>query len=264
MDIIKDIAALAVAGAHAQEPNVGEAFATLPSGYTLASLEKFRERPDRIRGLAALDDLQSFCAYVNEQKKDSRIFVNRVTGAAICYLDFHVEQADWLDHVATWTPLAAPAWEYWNRNNGKPLSQQQFAEFAEDRLRDFENPTGGEMFDIITTLTATGQLNFSRATRLDNNTVKLTYEETIDTKAGQKGELTVPQIFALGIDLFPGLGTSAVQARLRYRIQNGELTFTYKLIDTEALWRKAVDSIVETISKATGLPVFMGKFTKST
>lgn len=233
----------------------------VPEGFTLKDAESFQPVPRRKRGTCVLQDIASLCAYITEHKNpSSRVFVNWVTGASLCILDFHAEDPAWMQHIATWNPEPSPAWSEWCKHNGRQMDQKTFAEFAEDHLADFENPPGGEMFDIITTLQASGRLNFRQAVRIDNSTIKLTYEETIDAKAGQKGELNVPQVFALGIELYPGMGTTTIQARLRYKIQDGQLTFTFKLQDMERITRAAVDRIVQTIKAETGLAVFLGRF----
>lgn len=255
------IAAIQAAG---QPSTVTEhdSYALVPVGYTLQSLERFHQAPARKRGLAKHATLTSFTAYVKEHAtEDTRIFLDRLTGAATAYLDFHREHPSWMEHVATWIPQPSPSLAAWQGINGKALGQSQFADFAEDHLPDFISPPGGEMMDIITTLTATGQLNFRQAIRLDNSTVRLAYEETVEARAGQKGELLVPQAILLGIELFPGLeSASHVPARLRYRLNSGQLTFTVKLDDLDRLKTEAAGRIAAQIHEATGLPVFYGEF----
>ena len=60
--------------------------------------------------------------------------------------------------------------------------------------------------------------------------MQLTYNEEIDGRAGEAGQLRIPEEFFIALKPFLGGDTFCVPARFRYRIQEGRLVMWYELV----------------------------------
>ena len=80
---------------------------------------------------------------------------------------------------------------------------------------------------------------------LANGQRVLRWEEEIDGKAGQKGDLKIPADLELVMAPFIGADPVLVTARFRYRINGGNLTLGVKLVDPLAALDAAFRRICE-------------------
>lgn len=237
----------------------GNDYLVIPANATVYDLEKLLNAPRRIQQKITFARLDSFCSYVNEFKKSgTRIFVNSKTGGAHAILDYHTaEAASWKSHSAKFDPVFTESWQKWNGSNNQSFDQRKFALFIEDNALDIIEPAPAEMLDISQTLTAVINVNFKKGTHLENGSEQLQYEETIDAKAGRRGQLEVPSIFTLEISVFEGRPKRRVQARLRYSIKEGVLSFSYALIRLQEILNPEIEQLSEDIAKQTGTrPLF--------
>ncbi|WP_253643503.1 DUF2303 family protein [Yersinia pseudotuberculosis] len=65
----------------------------------------------------------------------------------------------------------------------------------------------------------------------------------------EKGTIEVPELITLGLAPFHNGESYEVQARLRYRLREGKLTFTFKLVNPERVVEDAFNSIVEKVKE---------------
>ncbi len=86
------------------------------------------------------------------------------------------------------------------------------------------------MLEIALSMQAKTKVAFEKATRLDNGQVHFVYREEIDGKAGANGQFKIPEKFIIGLKLFEGGSHYQLDAKLRYRINNGALSIWYELI----------------------------------
>jgi uncharacterized protein YfdQ (DUF2303 family) len=152
-----------------------------------------------------------------------------------------------------------PEWKRWIALNEKPIGQLAFAEFIEDMLSEIQKPTGIEMLEIAKTLALKNDVAFSSALRLDNGQVQLQYLETIEQKAGQGGAMQVPTEFELALQPFVGGSRYAVKARLRTKLVNRQVQFTYLLDRPHKVVETAFKEARDKIAAEAGLPVLLGR-----
>lgn len=251
---------LALALSDPHKLDEGGSYVIIPGGSRIHDLESLLDAPRRIRQRIGFSRLASFCAYVTEFGSDgfTRVFLQAKTGFARAVLDYHTpDGAAWCDHVATFEPALSEEWKRWNSRNGNNFDQRGFALFLEDNAPDIASPPSAEILDVARTLTAKQSVNFKKGIRLDNSTESLTYEETIDAKAGQKGELEIPTGFTLMIPVFEGRPARKLDARLRYKIQDGQLSFHYVLVRPHKVLNEEIDATAADIKKGTGIePLF--------
>lgn len=218
--------------------------------------------PRRMRGETIVRDIDSFKAlWMKLSDPGSVTYLNpdAARPQAIGVLD-HVDEIDtgWQDHRLVMPLAYSPEWQDWTRNDGKSLSQLTFAEFIEDQLPCLVDPAPAEMLEVITSMQATRDARFESGIRLQDGSVRFQNSETIKAQAGKDGALVIPAGFTIGIPVFEGRTPFKIQARLRYRLDEGRLMFTYKLNRLVDVLRAEFASLRTELQAATGAPVVLG------
>jgi uncharacterized protein YfdQ (DUF2303 family) len=264
-------AARAKAGAIEVLPGQMYAFPTA-DGYELLDLDRdeYTNRlpaPLRKTGTVVVEDVASFADYYRKHGDgSSEVYVNIDQRRITAVLDAHqLEGPRWGQHRLVLALKATEAWNAWIGNDRKEQSQQQFAEFIEDRLSDIREPVAADMLEIATTFQAKSKVNFTSALALSNGERKLVFEETTDASAGSKGNLEVPTRFKIAVkalELPVADGEDPVyygiNARFRYRIQSGQLKVLYLLEEPAAIMRDAVLAVVGQVETELGVKVLRG------
>lgn len=247
----------------------GTKIVVLNSNLKVESLERFQNAPSRIRAQVKLNTVESFCDYMNRHKSEFgvEIFVSD-SGGCVGVLDYHtapteeaVSSPDFCEHRATYSPQMSNELQAWRGNDKKPLTQVQFCEFIEANEATVVDPLGATLLEIISALEGKSEAVFSQAVRLQNGTVRLTYNEEVQLNGQSRssvGQLELPTQFRLGLRVFQFGQPYEVIAKLKYRITNRTLTFTYTLQKIDEIFENAVGDIVTIIKEETELPVVRG------
>jgi uncharacterized protein YfdQ (DUF2303 family) len=240
-------------------------YALVPEGASLKSLENYGAAPSRIRTALSFYEAASFAKYLTAFKDDgTRLFADRAALKIVGFLDYHPgkDTPRWCSHVATLALRASEAWERWTKANGKRMDQVTFASFIEDNLVDIASPDGATLLEMAKNFEIKRAVAFSSAIRLDNGQTQFSYiEEGAGTS--QKGALTIPERFVLGLAPVEGVEPYRVDARLRYRLQDGKLAIWFDLLRPEDYLKAAFESVVDFVKAQTSLDVFMGTVTGS-
>lgn len=228
--------------------------------HEVLDLESYLPRPKAKAGTVGLYAPASFVAYVNRHGGDGTTLWADVQAARIVAVidDHETEHPGWGQHRATLALRHPPAWSRWMGRSGKLGTQTEFAEHIEDSLPEIVEPDGASMLELAQTFHASGSTAFRSHKRLASGAVEFTYEQTSEARAGERGQMEVPQRFTVALAPFEGLDPFKVEARLRYRIRDGELRIGYVLDRPDEVLRAAFVEIVETVGRETGCEVFMG------
>lgn len=244
-------------------PEGMSAFAIVPEGYTVTPLKSYLLVPERVTQHVALLTADDFIAYWKRFKSDSSvIFGDERTATYRAIVDYHGTGGDaqWCSHTATYGCPKSKEWEIWSGSNSKRMNQASFAEFIEDNYPDIVKPSHAEMIQVSTNLQAKKSVAFSQATRLDNGQSQLMYQEdvkgTVETKGGS---MKVPDEFSLKLPVFVGGPAYQIDARLRYRIDDGKLQIWYDLHRPHKVIEAATQAVTQAIRKGIGSdPMFLG------
>lgn len=216
--------------------------------------------PARKKGLTVVRDAGSFTDLWHKHSNDaSEVYADsdRLSVTAVLNADSETA-ADWGDHRVRLELRETDAWKQWAALDGKLIGQEQFAEFIEDHLPEILEPAAAEMLEIAQSIQGTVKAEFASGTRLATGQRQLQYTETVAAKAGQKGNLVIPEVFTVGLVPFEGSDGYRLTARLRYRINGNQLTIGYKLDRPADVRRKAFDDIVATIDEQIEQPILNG------
>lgn len=261
-----DTSVAIAAGAALSEPRTlpeataNGVYTVVPEGYELKSLEEFLPRPLRLEQQVELHDAESFIAYVNGFKLPgaTRLFFDQEKETFAAVLDYHeVETPSWCEHQASFTAKRSPEFQTWSGQNRKAMSQVDFARFLEENLPDVVEPAGAMLLEIALTFEAKKDVEFASGVRLQNGQVQFTYNEVVRGTA-QKGTIEIPDKFVLGIPIHVGGPAYRIDVRLRWRLNDGKVTFAYELVRPHRYVEDALKEIRERIAGETGLAVLAG------
>jgi uncharacterized protein YfdQ (DUF2303 family) len=266
----EEIGRLKAAGKVHRVVENGYPFIVGPNGEA-KGVEQFLPAPVAQRASVVLHDVVSFMTYVNRFKDaDSVLFADLNARKIEAILDYH-KQADsaarWGKHRAAFTCATTPEWNTWVASNGKAMSQVDFARFIENNIPNIAEPAGAVLLEMCRTLEVKKDVQFRQSTRLQDGQHQIRYEETIEGRAGggtQGGALQVPNGFVLALVPFVKLSPAPadlkrLDARFRFRLQEGHLTLSYELVRHEDVLRAAFDDVIEeVISFAGNTPVLAG------
>lgn len=267
----------------------------LPDGLKAHSvkplLDEYLETPERVRGTATLTDLNSFIAHVSRFKdEDSVVFADEGSGdqsrspSLTCVYDYNSPttelgagngNARWCQHRASyWFPLS-PEWKAWVGQHGKVMSQTDFAAWVENRIADISDPTKpgptalefsakldarfatpAKLLEISRGLEARVDSTVKNVVRLESGEVQINYV-TQHTDA-QGAPLKLPTAFLIGVPVFKNGVPWEVAVRLRYRMNDGRLSWWFELHRQDRIFKAAFEEAVKHAGEATGLLVLLG------
>ncbi|MFI8104734.1 DUF2303 family protein [Streptomyces sp. NPDC086023] len=217
-------------------------------------------QPGRKTGTTVVRDAASFTTYhAKHADMDTEVYADadRLTVTAV--LDAHTtDAARWSEHRLMLSLRQTDAWAQWLQHDGKLMGQEQFAEFLEDHLPELLQPSAADMLEIAQSIQAATKVDFQSGTRLSTGERQFKFVETTTAKAGQRGELTIPETFVIGLIPFEGSEGYKLTARLRYRLQDTQLRIGYKLERPGDILRQAFADVVTAIGEEIEQPIMNG------
>lgn len=252
--------------------------------------DDWRDRPRFRNGQAEMYDVQSFIGHVNRFKDgNSIIFANsdRKEPSLTAVLDYHPAGAEsdprFGHHRTSYHFPLDDKWKLWHAYDKKPFNMAEFASFLESHITDvmpadfvsaegddelarFLSLMGGKekIADPAILMQIAGGLEVNENNivaenvKLSSGEGILTFQSTHETKDSTGQKIKVPTMFALALPVFENDQPWQVIARLRYR-HRPSLTFYYELWETNKVFDKAFDEVVNKVQDATATTVWLGK-----
>jgi len=243
-DTSLDVGALLAAGVATARPvpvaldgdPVGLA-AVVPDGYSLqiataefaVAQERAEQRADapvRTTGHVHVRDLASWSAYVlRHGAETTEVYADQRKPAVTALLNAPGPgRTGWGDHRVTLDLETSQDWRAWAGADGRWHSQEAFAELIEALQPTISEPSAAEMLELAQTFEATKGVDFKSGVSLQSGQRQLTYVETVESKAGQRGQIVIPKQLALVVQPWRGVPVSvSLTARFRYRLDSGTL-----------------------------------------
>ncbi len=222
-----------------------------------AKAEQWLDRPLRKKGIYNMATADSFARYFNEHKDDdSRIFATIGDDGATFFgkLNFHGKLPAFGDHECRFTLKKTREWQEFITSNCVDMTQDEFASFLEEHADLFVDPSGADLLELVSSLEGTANVYFRSALKLQNRTVKLSWQEETGVKGG---DVTIPSMLTLGIAPFEGTAPYRVQARLKYKIEERKLSMWYEGVNLHLIVRQVCADVLQNITKQTGVEPFL-------
>lgn len=273
---INDIKSAFEAGLYAAEPKVlgtdHRPFVVVPSDAKIIDLEPMLKVPARKRASLRLHSAQDFAAYLVEHKSEStRVFADlrcdpSVTPMFIGVIDYHGVGASgepgWREHVVQFVPEFGREFLNWRNANMKPMNQEEFALFIDRNAKNVTKPDAATMMEIALNLEGKRETSFSSGKRLENGDHQLIWTERTETGGKTKGNgtLEVPSRFTVTLPVFIGGNMEEIEAKLRYRISDGQIVFFYELYRVADLVEASLETLRMQIEKDSSVKLYRGSY----
>ena len=168
------------------------------------------------------------------------------------------------DHKVVFKPGFTKPAQDWLEKDEKRMDQEEFALFIDKHLLDIRSgddspvygmPTQAELLNFITSLTDSKNAKFSRKVNIQNGDVSFSLEKTVSDEEAERIKLF--ERFPVVLCPFEGFPFYQVTAKLRFRVEGGQVIFWYDLEGLEDMFIAARNFAIESIEKHTSLPVYI-------
>lgn len=270
-DTLRDMLALGAVHTepvYADNPDGPDAvYAVVPAGYELAvadlSHTKTPARPRRVTGTSTVTDTRSWLAYFDKYGHDgSEVFgdVHSSTVTALLNAPTGADSPEYADHRVILALAHSPAWQAWMAKNGMWQTQVAFAEHLEDRQPDLVAPDAATMLELAQSFQATSGVQFESGSSLHSGQRRFKYMETVEGRAGTRGELEVPTSIMIQVPVWRGVAIVVpMTARFRFRAESSGLKLGYVLDRLEDTLDAAWASLLGELTEALPVPVLAGE-----
>lgn len=227
------------------------------------TLARRATRPTRKTGYYYFTDPDGLVGYITKHGlPETEMYADVDKGTVTTIINAHegsgLNSPGWGDHTATLTLRKTDDWTDWTGNNGKWHPQTAFAEFIEQHLPNCVEPNGATMLELAQSFKATKSVNFEQSKRLKSGETTLEYRESVEASAGQRGGITIPDEITLALAPFEHGAPYKVTARLRYRIDSGQLALSYVLIRPRDILLDAFNAVVADVAESTDRDIWHG------
>jgi uncharacterized protein YfdQ (DUF2303 family) len=241
----------------------------LPQGYQVhtTDLGQYAPNPRRRIGKPVFSQAASFGAYVAAQKvAGTTLYADAHVDAShiIAVIDGHEPAADdgaagWGEHRAVLTLRKTASWLRWMGASGTAMAAEDFADFLELNAADVVAPDTATLVELARTLEVHKDVTYTNITRPVTGARRLHYEETVTARAGETGTIDIPDTLELGITPWEGSDRFKVEAKFRFRLRAGKLTFAYELIRPDSVLELAFGDVLGAVAETTGLVPLHGR-----
>lgn len=275
----------------------GDHVLIVPKGMEVKSLKPFvdeyRTAPERVRGTAQLESIESFVDYVKAfAGLESKLFAtigdpetddDDERGVSLtAIIDHHGKgpevKPSFCTHRALYTFPMSEEWIAWIGTHDKWLTQADFAAFLEDHAHDVlgaeavPDASGIKQIaaDLDMKLAASAQLiqlsrglsvrvdkRAAQTVNLQTGEAQLLFSETHNDDDGKP--LQVPGGFAIAIPVFDSGQLHPLFVRLRYRMSGPKVAWSFSLHRAQRVLQHAFRAACEKAREATSLPLFYGR-----
>jgi uncharacterized protein YfdQ (DUF2303 family) len=258
--------------------------------------ERWRAFPERRKGVAKVSTLQSFIDLLNRQKSEHSVIFATTSWPSpslTAVVDYNgiVNAAEgkpaenearagitspkpgYGQHRIQYPFPLTDEFQAWAKQDGKPMTQAEFAAFIEERVAELATPTQEEdtqLGQLFSTKMATpaDMLMLSRGLEINvagkvKENVRLSSGEGeiifVEEHLGSNGQkIVVPGLFMVSVPAFLDGEAVRLPARLRYRVSAGSVTWFYQLYRWKELLRERVVADLKKATDNTKLPAYEG------
>ena len=227
----------------------------------VVDLEHVLYAPRGCRGEVTIYDPTDFASYVTRLlTPGTTLWADPYHHQITAVFDDHADGSTpgWRRHRAEFRARSDEEWAAWTVLDGKLSSQETFAEFIEDHAGAVVFPDAATMLEIATSFQAHRNASFERGTRLQSGDVQLRWAETTTATAGSRGHLEIPERFRIKVAPYLGVEPVELDARLRWRINDGNLRIGYALHRPDLAIREAFDRIRAIVAENVQAPIHLG------
>jgi uncharacterized protein YfdQ (DUF2303 family) len=257
----------------------------LPHGMTRANIpeqeiDEARGMPRRRKGTICALSIAAFVELVNRNKTDtSIIYADESDATFVAVLNDHApgetSSPGFRDYRVSYSAQFSEEWGTWTKRANVYMSQAEFAAFLEDHVLDLLDtaaigPQTQKVVDALGVTVASPatlrglardlsvriKQQVREARNLATGETQVVFMSEHATDDGRP--LVVPGAFIIGIPVFAHGPLYAIVARLRYRITEGKIAWSYSLAHPENAKRDVMQGMLAIVREKTGVLVVDG------
>lgn len=218
--------------------------------FKVEDLEKFLEKPVRVRENVGVGDMESLIAYTKRYKSSEATLGFALPDRIGAVLDYHSKEPSWGTHIVQYAYEETQEWKDWNAKNEQHFGQLDLSDFIEDHMDNIIEPSAAKLLEVVTSFQELRSANLTSAVNTQNGMVKLTFLE--DNK---QGDVIIPSEIKLGIAPFKYGPTYEIRAKVRYRVQGPSVRIWYKLQRPDKVKDDAIESFRKEFAEKTSITV---------
>jgi uncharacterized protein YfdQ (DUF2303 family) len=234
----------------------------VPQGYEVRELPLAPELPNQVNVNLDLDNVESFTEYLNTYKTaHTKLFALPATGAVLAIIDYHSPVmgpagVNPCCHRVQLVPRRTAEWKAWIGKNGKQMSQDEFANFIEQwaPLVAYA-PDPATLLELASNLEATKSVRFKSAKRMSDGNREFAYAEDVNGTI-KGGTMPIPESIRLALTRCYGEDPSHLEAKLRYRINEGNLVMWFDILRLDDVEEAAMGHLIDAIKRDTGIKAY--------
>ncbi|GEM_PF-5722449 len=240
--------------------------AVLRENERLEDLEKYQEAPSAVRRVVQHKDFLSFMQYLGDFKQPgTRVYLSDTGFVAIIDHPDEVGNAEWECHLSKFPLTYTPEAEMWlahiNSKGSIAVDQGGLALLFDRRHQDILEPSPTTMQEIALTLEAHPKVSWKSAMNLQNGSIQFLYEHQTEARAGEKGNIEIPETFSINLKLYEGGPSVKFDVKLRYRSKEGKISFHMEWVDFEDGKKETLNRMRDNIIEAAQVPCHLAEVT---
>lgn len=230
--------------------SVGEVYAVADGDgkVKVVDTDAYAEHPRLAKANRVVNDAESFNKYLAAHGgADAEVWADTKGSTVVGVIDAHAAEPGWEAHTIRLTLEKSTPWLAWEAFDGQFVPQVNFAEFIDMRAIDVVTPAAVELIELAQFFQVHRKVEFKSTQKLKDGETTFNYEETLDSKAGQKGNIAIPDNITLALRPYIGGPMYYVNARFRYRLNDGVLALGVLLERPQEILDAAFADIVTLI-----------------
>jgi hypothetical protein len=245
----------------------------VPEGLRLERMLLDTPYPARKAAQVRMQTLDSFVAYLkdHEEEGSTAVFAAMDLREGGYYglwlrgvVDYHhrgrmipTAPARWADHRVELGMRPGDTTVDWLEHNGKGSSQEFFSEFMLEHAGMVVSPSAAELSEIALALEGSVGCSFRSVMNPDTGSRVLAWNENPEIKGTKPGQVEVPRTIVVALELLESFEPIVVEATIRTRASNGQVTLGWKFHELRRHSRELVEVVIATL-RAEGLTVYEG------
>lgn len=209
-------------------------------------------KPVVVQGARQFATTEAFATYFTRfETPRALVTSSRKRNSVTAELDYHLDAQtpEPGKHNVTRVYQFDRRFSAWLQKSGVDLKQIEFVEFLEDRLVDIADPDQGTLLNSIVQFKAFREANCASAVNLANGDIACEYTQVT---RGAAGKAVLPERITIEVPVLEFERHWRIHARLRFRLNEGRLTFSYSLIGVDDIKDAAFMQAITDLSAKIG------------
>lgn len=249
-------------------------------GKQAVDLEKYLDKPLKLKATKEFRDIRGFIDYVNDFKGDNTV-IFAGSNKIVAIFDYHTkDDPQWCNHIAEFKLDISHRWKIWTNANNDWMVQKQFADFLDSGLNEIieseingkRTPSQSEVLSIVKNFRTTQTYEYDSS--IDEGSETIGFKKIIQGGSSRTEKLTLPEYVMIALqpyenihvinDRLPDdlqLPAYELKVKLSWMVQTegerGVLGFKIQILNVETVLDKTLEKIKNAVTNLTDSKVYI-------